>query len=730
MTTSTPTPATAVNTWKPSGPGMTPLPPSPEMRPLSSPPSHSQHERSLSDINSIIMDPLSLGGITGGVDPTATATATANNTGTGTTINGTSASKRSRLRSIARYQAFAPQALACSDPIPSYFSSSTTNSTSTATRPFHNSISHSQSSLLSTTDDDDDNDDDPRKLVQPNTGTTDGSSSLGAVAGAQGVAVFRIDKPHEPLLMLNHATFSKHYSTANSTGTAGGGLAIYPTSNGMHNNQQQDVPAGTSATGKTGRGVVALAFQPEATRSLYLAAARGTGVLIWDVSGHCLSPLLGRLTDVGSATQDYSSDRNVTSLAWKLSGQRDGLPLLATTTSYSACIWDLRTPIGSLASTKPSIRFGTTAHSTSTAVTTTSTARKVAAIPTNNNSNNIVSPFVQIACSRANECATLDAAGTVTVFDIRMTQNARGAVCSLATFAAFAHRGVGISYMPLYSKFGQKDGGIGACATTSTTSATTAWVTWGLDSPDADAVVKVWSFNNTTDNKTVANGQATADEISTSVDDAYRVSKITNTSVSPSSFRLIAQCNPPYHLACARVCPDHVENSIMTIGILDNSTTSSSGIDYYHNQGFRAELWKIRPEGTGDLDANDETWGMERIAAFNGNDPISDPSIETVLGRTKFGPLQAAELAITSHTTTGLAKKRKGCDDDRASEKNQSQLSLTLCCLSAKGFVTTHVSMVPVSCVISLGISDERYLRYHFYTLYCNRITAHSGSFT
>jgi len=168
----------------------------------------------------------------------------------------------------------------------------------------------------------------------------------------------------------------------------------------------------------------------------------------------------------------------------------------------------------------------------------------------------------------------------------------------------------------------------------------------------------------------------------------------------------------------------------MTIGILDNSTTSSSGIDYYHNQGFRAELWKIRPEGTGDLDANDETWGMERIAAFNGNDPISDPSIETVLGRTKFGPLQAAELAITSHTTTGLAKKRKGCDDDRASEKNQSQLSLTLCCLSAKGFVTTHVSMVPVSCVISLGISDERYLRYHFYTLYCNRITAHSGSFT
>lgn len=562
--------------WKPSsetsGAGMTPLPPSPEIRPSAS---------LISDLEPL---PFSLGG---GIQNDRSPHS--NNLPTST-----------RLRSMAKYQAFSPQALACSDPIRSSFSSSQ---------------NHKYGSITSGGGDANAS----RQL--------EAASSLGAVAGAHGVAVFRISKPHEPLMMLNHATSTDHTTSVSNNGTQR-------------------------------RQVTALAFQPDASATLHLVAARGSGVLVWDVSGHSISPLLGRLAmdsaaptssgGNGGASVMTESDSLTTSLCWKLSSERDGMPLLVTTTNFSACIWDLRSPV---TAAKPNIRFGYIGG-----------GRKA------NNNSSIVSPYVQVACSRAHECATMDGAGTVRVFDIRMTDKSRYAANSLTTFTAFEHTGVGISYLPLTAKN----------ATQSATGSTaTAWVTWGLDSPDSDAVVKVWSSLSAPPKK----------EPTKSDNYWFMDGSPQRPSVPIAPYSLIGLCNPPYHLACARVCPAPIENSILTIGILDDLTNQSRGHDRW-----RAEIFQLRTSPN-DNENRAGTFGVERVIAFDGGAGY-DRNVASALGKERrVGQLQAAELAITSYNNLRIQSAKQGEKNTNGGNGMQSEVTLTLCCLSNKGFVTTHVSV-------------------------------------
>jgi WD40 repeat protein len=525
--------ASASNKWKPSGPGMTPLPPSPELRP-SAP--------QITDIKPLPFS-LSVGPSNVKKDP----------------------STSSRLKSIAKYQAFSPQALACSDPLPNTFSGANGDTIDGRSQFGPNR----------------------RKLLSPHNLQGE-SSSLGAIAGAQGVAVFRISKPHVPLLMLNHAS------------------------------------ANSSVRG--GRPVTALAFQPYSTTSLYLAAARGSGVLVWDASGHSLSPLLGRLAMDSIAPSGTPSDADLiaTSLAWKLSAERDGPPILATTTNYSACLWDLRSPATSF---KPSIRFGA--------------SRKT----------NSSSPYVQVACAPSNECATMDAGGTIRVFDIRMTEKTRYSMNAVAVFSAFAHTGVGISYLPLNED-------------------RAAWVTWGLDDIDAGAVVKIWTADTDIDQDK-------------SIQYWHMDGSPDKLADAPGYYRLVALCNPPYHLACPRVCPRPVENGIMTIGMIDDIRSKKGA------EGWRADLWKVRSPTADEIDVNDGIFGMENVVSFHGGGD-QDQYIGSAIGKdSSLGRLQAAELAITSYNSITLASPKNG---EEHIQEVDNFVGLTLCCLSDKGYVTTHVS--------------------------------------
>jgi len=213
-------------------------------------------------------------------------------------------------------------------------------------------------------------------------------SSLGALAGSNGVAVFRVSKPETPIMMLNYAF--------------------------------------------TNQAISSLAFQE--TDSLLLASSRGTGILVWDASGHSLSPLWGRLGMEGFS--DVA--KPIVSLSW---AQRE-TSFIGGTTESSACIWDLRQrPF------RPQIRFGL-------------------------NQNSDTSPYVQIACSDQEDCALLNGSGTMFVFDTRMTSESRDP-SPLCSFQAFHDTAFGLAAM-------SRNAGL-------------EWVTYGKDHSNRDTVVKIWA---------------------------------------------------------------------------------------------------------------------------------------------------------------------------------------------------------------------------------------------
>lgn len=525
-----------------------------------------------------------------------------------------------RLLSVARYQAFHPQALACSNTLTS--SSNDEEPTPSSFKSPHHPSSHPSSS---------------------STPKDPGPSSLGAVAGPQGVALFRLSRPHVPLLILSHATNS---TTATSSISS---LAFQP-----------DTP--NNSIGPTSRS------------SLYLAAARGSGVLLWDASGHNPSPLIGRLgmdqahNNNGSTPSLDYSDTRITSIAWKPSQN----PLLATTTSFSLSLWDLR----SGASFKPSLRFGTARAKTFAGT----------------------SPLVQVACaSDSNGCATMDASGIVRVYDIRMTE--RGTRSPVSTIAAHESAGVGISY-------------IGNTSPTQNDSNSSRWLTWGLDSPLGSAVVKVWS-----NEPKVSTTLEDPDEYwymgniekSSDLTDSPRHSKMiasitaSTTNNSSGEYHLKAFCARP-NLACARVCSSPVENTFLAVGHCKDGSDNHNDVGVSQGRGWWAELFTLTNNTKKGADAmqrsNSTLFGLERVAGFQGGAATSSWDRKALLsilgGRVDLGRLQAAELAFSGASYRPRSILSSSDETEKPQqlqeEERNNGVDLLLCCLSDTGVVTTHVS--------------------------------------
>jgi hypothetical protein len=453
---------------------------------------------------------------------------------------------RSRLRSIAKYTAFQPQALACSSPIASSYADS-------AASPVQK---HSQAF-------------DHFSAV-----------SLGAVAGPHGIALFRVTRPHCPLLILSHAS--------------------------------------NSSTEGNGGSVSSLTF---ASSSLYLAAARGSSALVYDISGHSLSPLWGRVGVDNHASTKNTIDTKITSLAW----QPSPAPWLAATTASTVCLWDLREQSRS-ASFKPSLRFGVARNS----------ATGSSAPPP---------PNVQVACSDKGECAVLDASGRLRVFDTRMTDR-RGATSPLCAVLAFSYAGIGLAYMPNSSE-----------------NAST-WATWGLDNPLSDAIVRIWTAGDT----------ALEHNIATCDDYWYMDGGITSSATDAMSLhsqtlgcKLIGQCRSR-NLACARVCPSPIEDSILTVGL---DLTGSE------QKGWKADLWKVpKPCNKADVVKDQE---LQHVMSFRDETEAATRAIGKDF---QFGSLCGAELALTSEEISSNSQEKKGGTADRG---------LLLCCLTNGGCITTYV---------------------------------------
>lgn len=538
-----------------------------------------------------------------------------------------------RLCSVARYSSFHPQALACSAPLrydhhsysnnsnqhnnhhPPTFAAAAVSGRASAAEDAASSLQQQQQQQRSARP--------PR------------STSLGAVAGSDGVALFRVAQPHVPLLLLSH--------DAGAAATAG--------------------------------AVTSLRFRPpppssSSHSSLLLASARGSGVLIWDVSGHSLSPLQGRLA---------VDETSITSLTWKENDGNSGEESwLAATTSRSCCLWDLRTSI-----VRPSLRFGVINPAASKTNSSTS------------NSNSKAPSYLQIACSRQHECAILDAAGTVRVFDIRLTDrrtrlSTGGHLCQ---FQACHFAGVGLSFLPLAGTSSNN-------ATTTTSQTPYCWVTWGLDAPHSDAVVKVWKSGEGVSGTNSGGGAAAATVAGTDADDYWYLdsspnSKLSrksaasvaakstttnnNNTSSGSGYHLVGQCTQP-NLACARVCPNPVENSIVTVGF-----------DAGDGGGWRADLWKL------DVSPSTESLesSLERIVTFRGSGSETEQAnLKAVIGDDAryLQSLRASELAISTYAEA--IPVSSGKEPSSSSASSPADYGLLLCCLTENGYVTTHASLI------------------------------------
>ena len=300
-----------------------------------------------------------------------------------------------RLRSVAKYNAFDPQTLACS------------NDTL--------SIESSQDFC--------------------------GPTSLGAIAGPRGVALFRLSRPHIPLLLFSHAT-------------------NYPSSN--------------RNSFKSLNSISSIAFQPTNSTgtstnpsTLYLAAARGSGVLIWDASGHSPNPLLGRLLNDTTNDTRRDSASHITSISWMPGSNRNSSgsnPLLATTTASSLSMWDLRCHQTS-GLFQPSLRFSCSRNANVAATSSLLPASRI----------------VQVACSSCSEeCATIDMSGVVRTYDLRKTDGGSHSSVGHPLSVFVAHEaGVGIDHLSKTCD--------GRDAVES------AWVTWGMETSTPSAIVKVSS---------------------------------------------------------------------------------------------------------------------------------------------------------------------------------------------------------------------------------------------
>ena len=370
----------------------------------------------------------------------------------------------SRLHSIARFPKFQPTALACSAPLSSNHTSSNSNShvNLTSLEGTNNRVSSSHLSSESL----------QRQQQHHHHNSSSSWTSLGALAGSKGVAIFNVAAPHTPLMVLRH-----------TLGPPPRGSGSYNHTNPMNRHHNINNPPAISS----------MAFQSgnnNHSSSLSLAAARGNGILVWDCSGHSISPLVARMGIGGTSAH---TDDTIVSLAWyhndsstthssSSSGTNNSAAsspfVLAGATGSSAFLWDLRQPpqqssnnssnIGNTALpslSKPSLRFGGT---TSTMTTGNNKGH-------NKYQHSTSSQYVQLACStQSHDCALLDSLGTVRLFDLR-----KAGGDALLQFRAHDRLGIGLAHLPTSSS-------------SHDSFSPARWVTWGLDSLVEDPVVRIW----------------------------------------------------------------------------------------------------------------------------------------------------------------------------------------------------------------------------------------------
>jgi hypothetical protein len=594
------------------------------------------------------------------------------------------------INRIANYETFHPHVMACSDPIRLH-----------QPQPQPQPQQQQQQVMKYTNDSNYDIQEHHPNSINELTQSTSTKSaitaitttSLGAIAGSNGIVLFRWDTPHRPILILNHTTNATNNACGASSGTTTNTqLAVETTPSPMSSS--------VSSSSSHGGSITSLAFSPipkhttstssASALSIYLASTRGSSILIWDVSGHNRQPLQGRLSMTPSiesnttTTATTTSNNNttmasiITSMAWMpLQDSLSTNQCIVAATSSMAAIWEIQFSKTSLTTTyndstrtntgtsvqRPYIRFADLSKYTHDTIPYRQIAVSCGTCNNHKNNNDNNNPTVVVY-----DCAILNAAGLVRIYNIRITSTTTSTSNShrqhqyhhpngnsiitvsdrpVQQLEACHYAGIGLSYISLNNNSNHSDR---PC----TDRNQNGWIIWGFDAPNTDAIVKVWmenSDNNNNDNET--------------------------TTQPLQEYHLVGQCTTP-HLACARVCPSPITNTFVTIGFEDPGIDGGSALDW------RSDVWKVQfhdsvdfTESVRDHDNKVDCevgpcTTLENVRTFHG--ASENTNLQSVLGGKELLPLRATEVTLTGRNPN-----------------LESKYDLVLCCLSQNGFITTHV---------------------------------------
>jgi hypothetical protein len=354
--------------------------------------------------------------------------------------------------------------------------------------------------------------------------------SICAVAGPEGIACFHSTTPNDPYTILRHVSpATRHISALAFQPMCLKDIAstTTPPPHLINPNVHKTSSRKSNANSRTFTNIAAgLPSGP-----LLLASAAGNGVMIWDASGHALSPLLARLTC--SATPPSSSSpsqqhqrqsplrearphhratsvlpsspstagrgrrphRASSSLSSSQFGETLGAALTSDTLGESASsstavsVWDEVTSICWKPSTSSPCLITSSTRQVSLWDLRTSMCKgnidhpshRLATIPSTSSveGGDSLSKFVHVCCSANNphHVAVMDIGGIVQVFDDRMVDRNTDSnnVRLVGSFQAYTGQGVGITSIlpdaPSRTTEGNGDSAL--------------WVTWGWDADDA-----------------------------------------------------------------------------------------------------------------------------------------------------------------------------------------------------------------------------------------------------
>lgn len=511
-----------------------------------------------------------------------------------------------RLRSIASYGAFKPRALAIGyNTRATYATSHSQNATSTTTTTSA-AVTTAAGGVPSVPTTHGPGSTPPSQGIS-GSGLGGGGDygSIAAIGGPLGVTLFHTSKPHHPLLVFHHVSPSSTRPISS--------LKFQPAfsapSSMMSSNHVVEPYHGNPNS--------------------LLACARGNGVLVWDTTGHSLSPLLGRLTCEDHPNMNFHSNYSVpgnayinptanptnetssyiahadviSSMAWKgqISQSSSSFHHLLTTSPKSISQWDLRcwTP-----RMRPSLRFPfpSFSHYNNTSIPshhhgTFALSNNAAGV--NMDANTIASAkFVHVAChtdaslSNIHLVAVMDSIGVVRIYDDRKCQSPQ------SEFWAHERMGVGIESMILEQDrtdihhlddddvvTNNDEGGsyhqpVNPSSSSNSYSSTTrrkkkllsGWVTWGSDINHRDHI-RVWKEKQDAKSTSSPSYSPVADPDSYwDMSDDYKTRNNNNNNNNHTvnnpliTYEMVTTFESPLNISCTRICPNPFVNGVVIVG--------------------------------------------------------------------------------------------------------------------------------------------------------------------